>query len=303
MKFSWVGATVQYKSYARLLRLGHAAVDCVFSFVLGDAFDKLARFLGMPGGITDPRDIERAIKLAKIDDTKNMKNNYTNKDLFAHTQEELGNRWLNPDNHFIPDGDKIKGLRLRTNLFPTRTLSNRHSANPKDRECRRCHKRPETTFHILQECEVLRQPRTERHNFVQKQVARLIREKNKNALVELERTFTSPDGVRLRPDIVVTEGSKVVIADVAITWDSNVSILEEKCRFKENKYRCLVPLFPGKEVILAGLAFGARSMTCRTTRTTLQAWGLSKSDVAWLSSRVLLGSLICLNRFSRLVVS
>ncbi|KAH9380827.1 hypothetical protein HPB48_000481 [Haemaphysalis longicornis] len=47
------------------------------------------------------------------------------------------------------DGDRNKSFRLRTNLFPTSTLSNKHAADPRAGLCRRCGQKEEMAFHIL----------------------------------------------------------------------------------------------------------------------------------------------------------
>ncbi|KAH9371990.1 hypothetical protein HPB48_022016 [Haemaphysalis longicornis] len=77
---------------------------------------------------------------------------YDNLGLFAYLGDILGNRWLWPQAHFMGDGDRIKSLRLRANLYPTRYLSNRGARDPKARLCRRCGNHDEATFHILQKC-------------------------------------------------------------------------------------------------------------------------------------------------------
>ncbi|KAH9367079.1 hypothetical protein HPB48_021742 [Haemaphysalis longicornis] len=76
---------------------------------------------------------------------------YTNKDLFAHCQQQRANAWLYHDSKLLNDRDRIRELRLQTNLAPTRTLYNKHASDPAARVCRRCGERPETAFHILQE--------------------------------------------------------------------------------------------------------------------------------------------------------
>ncbi|KAH9378324.1 hypothetical protein HPB48_016157 [Haemaphysalis longicornis] len=72
--------------------------------------------------------------------------------------------------------------------------------------CRRCGERPETAFHILQECEVINLSRQERHNFVSRQIARLAKEEVPGATVTEENVFTTKEGVRLKPDLVLQVG-------------------------------------------------------------------------------------------------
>ncbi|KAH9371739.1 hypothetical protein HPB48_000787 [Haemaphysalis longicornis] len=191
-----------------------------------------------------------------------MKNQYTNKDLFTHAQQPHANSWLYRDSKLLSDGDRIEALRLCTNLALRRTLSNRHASDPAARACCRCAERPETAFHILQECESVSLVRQERHNFVARQVSRICREKNPEGLV-VEKVYTSPSWVRLKPDIVLEVDKEVAIVDVAITWDSNEGILKQKCREKVEKHSLLKTLFSGRVVSFHWMAFGVRSMLCR----------------------------------------
>ncbi|KAH6933231.1 hypothetical protein HPB50_013740 [Hyalomma asiaticum] len=87
----------------------------------------------------------------------------------------------------------------------------------------------------------------------------------------------------------------------AVTWDANEGILVQMCAAKRAKYACLKSLYPGKAVSVLGMAFGARSMLCRETLKAGECLGLTKQDVGWLAVRTLLGSIIVLSRFGRLV--
>ncbi|KAL1479710.1 hypothetical protein MTO96_034803 [Rhipicephalus appendiculatus] len=169
------------------------------------------------------------------------------------------------------------------------------------RQCRRCGSNPETAFHILQECPSVHLPRTERHNFIMKNVARMVKERRPEAIVQMEKLHVTSDHVRLKPDLVVTEGNQVTIVDFAVTWDANEGILIQMCAAKRAKYASLKRLYPGKNVSIFGMALGARSMLCRETIKAGECLGLTKRDVGWLSVRTLLGSIIVLGRFGRLV--
>lgn len=148
---------------------------------------------------------------------------------------------------------------------------------------------------------MLHLPRVERHTFICKQVCRLVKNVSPSATVTAEKVYTSPEGVRLKPDIVVDYGDRVVIADVAVVWDDQERFLSDMCLRKISKYTCLSSLFGGRPVQVFGLAFGARSALCKGTIEAGQTLGLTKSDLAWLSARTLVGSLICLNRFAKIV--
>lgn len=69
----------------------------------------------------------------------------------------------------------------------------------------------------------------ERHNFICKQVCRIIREYNPEAAIETEQVHHSSEGVRLKPDIVVTNDDTVIITDVVVAWDDRPAPLGRVC--------------------------------------------------------------------------
>ncbi|KAM7301717.1 hypothetical protein ISCGN_017234 [Ixodes scapularis] len=215
----------------------------------------------------------------------------------TYLAELLSNTWLQPDTHHLKDGDRIKALRLRTNILPTNALLQRHNTDASARLCRRCRRALETSFHILQECPSIKLPRVEeRHQFLCKQVCRLTRKYHTGAIIKTERVYHTQEGDRLKPDIAVTIDDTVVIADVAVACDDRPASRSRICAFKSAKYDCLRPLFPVKVTTAVGLAFGARSMLCTETLSEGVSLGIPKWDMAWLSSRALVGSLICFNQ-------
>lgn len=160
----------------------------------------------------------------------------------------------------------MKALRLRTNLYPTKSLTNKQSKNPASRLCRRCGEKPETAFHILQECKSVHLVRTERHNFIATQVARLVRKKKPQVNVRDEPRLTTRDGTRLKPDLVIETPDRVLVVDLAVVWDANEGVLRQQTREKAAKYVVLYSCLSARaHFSLHGLVFGARSMHCKET--------------------------------------
>lgn len=112
------------------------------------------------------------------------------KDLLTHIDQVIANTWLYHSSKLMNEGDRLKALRLRRNLYPTRSLTNQQSSNPTSRLSRRCHEKLENTFHMLQECESVHLVRKERHNFFATKVACLFREKNPDVMVREESRLT-----------------------------------------------------------------------------------------------------------------
>lgn len=244
-----VAQAVQLKALARLIRLADPCVDKLFTLVLAKCHHRrLAQLFEVPDGITDKAEIASAIKKGSLAWWKRLQGRYNNKDLFAHKTQFTANAWVSHDSKLMRDGDRIRALRMLTNLYPTRTLSNRHSSDPADRLCRRCRMAPETVYHILQTCKSMDLPWTERHNFLVRQTERMVHERNPTVHVTREKLFVAPSGLRLRPDRVVEDGNSIHIVDFVVCWNTNVAILKNTCDLKKRKYTCPKPLFPGKSV-------------------------------------------------------
>ncbi|KAL1482458.1 hypothetical protein MTO96_050323 [Rhipicephalus appendiculatus] len=162
---------VPMRSFARLQRLGSPIVEAVLEGALDGFRQRLKEKVRVSSRIVEATSFNAALRDARQIHLEEGKQKYTNKSLFAFESDPLGNWWLWPDARYMSDGDRIKSLRLRSNLFPTRTLSNRHSNDESARLCRRCHKAPETTYHILQVCQAVHEPRCSRHNFIAKSIA------------------------------------------------------------------------------------------------------------------------------------
>ncbi|KAL1429757.1 hypothetical protein MTO96_015787 [Rhipicephalus appendiculatus] len=72
-----------------------------------------------------------------------------------------------------------------------------------------------------------------------KNVARMVKERRPQATVHMEKLHVTSGHVRLKPDLVVTEGNQVTIVDFAVTWDANEGILIQMCAAKRAKYASL----------------------------------------------------------------
>ncbi|KAH8035907.1 hypothetical protein HPB51_011005 [Rhipicephalus microplus] len=98
------------------------------------------------------------------------------------------------------------------------------------------------------------------------QVARLIRKRNPALTVREKPRFTTRDGVRLKPALLIESDDQVIMIDLAIVWDANEGVLKHKAGEKGAKYRVLKDLSDRQKAFsLCGMVFGARSMVCRET--------------------------------------
>ncbi|KAL3247597.1 hypothetical protein MRX96_057022 [Rhipicephalus microplus] len=125
-----VALVTHYKALTRLVRLGDGFVDELFTDILGASRERITQIFGITTNLTEAAHVKMALKKRSIAWWKRQTDQYKNRDLFAHKAQFTANSWLAYDSKQLKDGDRIKALRLRTNLYPTRTLSKRHATNP-----------------------------------------------------------------------------------------------------------------------------------------------------------------------------
>ncbi|KAH9380829.1 hypothetical protein HPB48_021576 [Haemaphysalis longicornis] len=125
LELARVAAECQLKAFARLERLNSSTVDAVLEGPLMECRGALSASLGVPH--------ISLVRRSSLRQTTGFGRNIGDSGRPGH----------------MGDGDKIKSFRLRTNLFPTSTLSNKHAADPRAGLCRRCGQKEEMAFHIL----------------------------------------------------------------------------------------------------------------------------------------------------------
>ncbi|KAH9359833.1 hypothetical protein HPB48_002432 [Haemaphysalis longicornis] len=130
LQLGCVAQEVQFKTLARLRRPGCSAVDAVLDGPLADVIGRREEFLRVPASITASRELTEALQESREQSWGEWMRTYENQGLFAYLGDSLGNRCLRPQARFMGDGDRIKSLRLRANLYPTRYLSNRGARDP-----------------------------------------------------------------------------------------------------------------------------------------------------------------------------
>lgn len=289
---------MQLKSLARLRRLGCTAVDAILEGPLASEIGRRAEFLGVEATIMVKSDLAKALQGARAQSWSEWMAQYNNEGLFAFVKDPVGNSWLRPRSRLMGDGDRIKSLRLRSNLFPTRHLSNRASRDPKARLCRRCGQHEEAAFHILQKCSFVHSPRIACHNFIEHVIINKLTSRHPDTTITSE-VITDREGVRHRPDIVLDLPDKTYILDVAVPWDNTVEAVEHANGCKRLKYNPILQAATKPTKVL-GLAFGARGVVCPSTRRAAKEIGLRDSDLGWLAARTITGSIICLAAFPKI---
>ncbi|KAM7291923.1 hypothetical protein ISCGN_025221 [Ixodes scapularis] len=258
-----VAQEVQFTALARLVRLGSRAVDHFLNTTLGPYHCRLASQLRVPPDLTDAKELTAALGQSRKDWWRETQAAYQNKDLFAHQDQPWG----------IPGSSTTRGTSR------TETVSRRCVCGPTPtRPQLASPSQPGSVRPTLQEVP----PFT--RNPIPYPSGVCVHQTPEDGASQLH---------------LQTNGDRVIIADVAVSWDDRPQSLRRMCEFKSAKYDCLRPLYPDKVVTAISLAFGARSMLRTGTVQGGASLGIPKCDMAWLASRALVGSLICLNRFMK----
>lgn len=199
----------------------------------------------------------------------------------------------------------IKGLKLRTNTYPTGEALTR-GRDGAGSHCRRCNMGKETVTHILGECLSVQGSRMLRHNKI---CAFLKKEgEKKEWRVLSEHHYTDNTGRVWVPDLVFYKANHVIIIDVAVCFERAKGTLAMAGRAKVVKYLLLrehIACLEGAscKIQLFGFPVGARGKWPLGNFAVLSALGLSKARktafARLVSSGALLASLDVMRDFFR----
>ena len=187
--------------------------------------------------------------------------------------------------------------RARLNLTPTNHVSNkfRQGATDADRLCRHCKDSPEYLAHALNHCKTMMVPIRRRHDLIQD---RLIKARTDSPIARTIQTdmavksmFPQITANTGRPDIVVREGNKITIIDVAVAFDNGKDALEAARVIKEGKYRAEADQLrlKGFDVEVHGFVLGSLGSWHTKNEAVLNRLGVQKGY------RALMRKLMCLD--------
>lgn len=290
---------VQCKAIARLKRSMSQVIHSVLAEpMMAKHIANLYDRLGIPDTLTDRDQLANALEVTREKQELERRRRYTNQDLFLYVKDSHSNGWLS-DKKYLNNRDRIGALKLRTNLYPVRAMTNRGSSDPNAIICRRCARTIETTAHVLQTCPAVQRERIARHNFLRDRVFEMVKRRNPGAhwLSEgMEVQLTAEDGERLRPDIVFQSETEVYVMDTIVSWDSAHS-MENAYQSKIMHYDKLRDNFPGKTFEVIPVVFGARGLTFKKSVKLLRELKLTIADIEFLAARTIVGSLCVLTAF------
>jgi hypothetical protein len=210
----------------------------------------------------------------------------------GHSQikENSFNDWLSGYEP-ISGKDYIDSVKLITNNLPTRTNLGRGQNAIKT--CRLCRADLETQSHVLQNCLRLTNARCKRHNHICNILADHAREGGYS--VQSERVFISPDGCRLKPDLIIYNNNEGHIIDVCIPYENDRLNLAYQYQQKTCKYECLIDSVKLRynldRVQTYGFVVGARGTWCKAQDQLASKLGITTKLKQKICRRAIKGSL------------
>uniref|UniRef100_A0AAR2L5M9 Reverse transcriptase domain-containing protein n=1 Tax=Pygocentrus nattereri TaxID=42514 RepID=A0AAR2L5M9_PYGNA len=198
----------------------------------------------------------------------------------------------------------IAALQLRANVYPTLEFKSR-GRDGSVAACRRCSAALESSQHILCLCPSVQKSRIDRHNRVCSTLANAAGAAGWT--VHRERSFRLPHGRSIRPDLVLTQGQVVLVADVAVCYERTSDTLAEACSRKKDHYKkygqVIKATMSAGVVKFFGFPVGARGLWHPGNYELLSEMGLSSRSASRLAARLcrtaLVGSTRVLRDFYR----
>ncbi|CAL7932861.1 unnamed protein product, partial [Xylocopa violacea] len=210
------------------------------------------------------------------------------------------NSWIGDGTMFLSGRDYINFIKLRFNALPTRSRTTRGRRS--DRNCRGGCLLVETLNHVLQICHRTHGARIKRHNALVSYTSRALDQQGYN--IELEPAIQTIVGTR-KPDIIAHRGRTALVIDAQVVGEqADLDMAHNK---KTNYYstnNSLVEAIKRRtsadRVIFSSITLSCRGIWSLASANQLLSLGvIRKKDIKILSTRVLLGGMLCFSIFNR----
>lgn len=220
-----------------------------------------------------------------------LENGYSGNGLHQGDCSTESGSWINNPPPYWSGSDYKKAVQLRGNLLPTKGIP---SNPPHERKCRMGCNRNESLSHVLQKCPAAHWQRIRRHDQLVTH-ARKIAEK-KGWVVEEEPHIRCTDGALRKPDLVLQMGCRVIVCDVAVSWEGPSSLslaaLNKRAIYSEPRFlSAMASRYPGKHIVVAPLIVGARGIWCRDNVMISSILSFSKQDIRSFITKTIIGSI------------
>ena len=192
-----------------------------------------------------------------------------------YRNEPLSNQWLRDDS-LLGSWEFTNALRLRTDTTGTRMALRRENKEI-DIMCRHCKTKPESLGHVLGECIAGKGLRIDRHNEIVLIVLIERKALDKGYCVAKEQSFSVDGDQRLKPDLVISNGVRAVVADVTVRYEGE-RWLDRAIAEKKEKYLPLGPTICAQlgtqEYEVLPVIVGSRGLVPEATRSGLTGLGV-----------------------------
>lgn len=197
--------------------------------------------------------------------------------------------------------DYVRAIQLRANVLPTAGLPYN---NGEDARCRAGCERRETLCHVLQKCPLMHWERIKRHDYVVKRLKNIATKKGWQ--VTEEPNIRDLSGRLLKPDLLMTKESSIVISDVSVSWEApeplGTAYRTKKAIYSEPAFlESVRSRYPGMEIKVCPLIVGARGGWCPENGEIVQLLGMADSNIADLVHTAIRGGVIIHQQFNRLI--
>lgn len=160
--------------------------------------------------------------------------------------------------------------RARLNVVPLNVNKQRYSNT--NMKCRHCDQ-PETLPHVICHCRPNMVLIRARHNRIVERITNAVR----FGKITTDRMIKDSN-LRLRPDIVIEEGARVIIIDVTCPFDNDVDALGDAALSKVNKYQPLKEFVEsmGKKCDILPFVVGALGSWYKQNELVLKILGMTR---------------------------
>lgn len=214
--------------------------------------------------------------------------------------QKQAHRWISSGTNMLTGRDYVNCIRTRIGALPVKSRTSRGRGR-QDRMCRAGCMVPETIQHAVQVCHRSHGPRIARHDQVVKFVARNLR--TQDYTVHLEPRLQTAEGIR-KPDIVAVKQQEAFVIDAQVV--SAGFDLRQAHRNKVAKYdvldvtREIKDRFGVSKVGTTSVTLNWKGIWSHDSAESLLSMGaIKKSDLATLSTRVLIGTFASVNVFMK----
>ena len=220
---------------------------------------------------------------------RSLENSVDGKHLSLQKTTMNSNLWISEPTKLLSGADYIRCIKIRTNSVMTKSRQARMYQNAQPMCTAGC-RATESLNHIVQKCPRNYHLRNRRHDKVLKLIEKILTEKNLR--VRSETAFNC-NPVGLKPDLLITSGTKTYIADLTIISDTDAAGMNKAYNEKVYKYTKLdlydqvKTLTSSTDVEVVAIVISYRGVIEPRSALFLKQIGVNMSDLKLVTVRTL----------------